>query len=104
MRQGAFRPGQRLARAAVRQPKAAIICYGKRGRLLRCRAVTDDEGTLVGYQAFDTLSRELGGTPLYALYDATGRRYGYARAGEAVHVCAGEPEQGFFTAPDSIPV
>ncbi len=105
LRTGAFRPGGSLLRASLRgQRPTSIICVGKRDRTVRCRAVTDADGALLGYQAFDPFSRELGGTPLYALYDLEGRRYGYAWTTQPPVVRAGAPAQGFATAPETIPV
>ncbi len=103
MRTGAFQPGSPLYRASTRGTvPTAIICAGKRGRPLRCRAVADVDGTVVGYRAFDLLSRELGGKPTYALYDLEGRRYGYAWTEDGSVVRAGTPPQGFMTAPETI--
>ncbi len=106
VRYGAFRPGHPLSRASVRgRVPSSILCYGKRGRLLRCRAVADPDGAIVGYLAFDPLSRELGGVPLFALYGLDGRRYGYAASdGHPPIARSGEPQSGFATAPDAIPV
>jgi hypothetical protein len=103
LRTDAFRPGDALLRAAPHGKRpAAILCYGKRGRALRCRAVTNTDGALVGYRAFDPLSRELGGKAVYALYDLAGQRCGYAWADEQSIVRSGSPAQGFVTAPESI--
>ncbi|MFA5854479.1 MAG: hypothetical protein WC866_05365 [Patescibacteria group bacterium] len=103
LRTDAFRPGDALLRAAPHGKRpAAILCYGKRGRALRCRAVTNTDGALVGYRAFDPLSRELGGKAVYALYDLAGQRCGYAWADAQSIVRSGSPAQGFVTAPESI--
>ncbi len=105
IRTDGFRPGRPLYRAALRGTlPTAIICAGKRGRRLRCRAVADHDGAVVGYRAFDLLSRELGGSPLYALYDLSGRRYGYAWTDGTTIVRMGVPAQGFKTAPETIPL
>jgi hypothetical protein len=104
IRAARMRPG-RLFRAAPRRGHAAqVLCRGKNGRLIRCRAVADADGALVGYLAFDPLSREYGGRPLFAAYALDGKRQGYAWADEPAHWRAGRPEQGFVSAPESIPV
>ncbi len=103
MRTGAFQPGSPLYRASTRGAvPTAIFCAGKRGRPLRCRAVASTDGTVVGYRAFDLLSRELGGRPVYALYDLEGQRYGYAWTEDGAVVRSGTPPQGFMTAPETI--
>lgn len=95
----------RMFRAAPRgSSPARLLCRGKNGRLIRCRAVADARGALVGYLAFDPLSREYGGRPLFAAYGLDGRRQGYAWADEPMHWRAGAPEQGFVSAPESIPL
>lgn len=103
LRTDAFRPGETLFRAVPRRRHpATVICYGKRGRALRCRAVANADGALVGYRAFDPLSRELGTKPLYALYGLDGRRYGYAWADHHAVVFLGTPKQGFASAPETV--
>ncbi|WKZ29649.1 MAG: hypothetical protein QY323_02870 [Patescibacteria group bacterium] len=98
-----LRAGEPLFRAVTRaRHPMFIVCSGKRGRALRCRAVANTEGALVGYRAFDPLSRELGKKPLYALYDLEGRRVGYAWADRQAVACFGAPEQGFASAPASL--
>lgn len=103
LRAAAFRSGDLLLRAAPNgKRKADILCYGKRGRTLRCRAIANADGALVGYRAFDPLSRELGGRALYALYDFAGNRFGYAWADRLAIARPGAPPQDFFTAPPRI--
>jgi hypothetical protein len=95
----------RLFHAAPRGKRPArVLCRGKFGRLIRCRAVADAKGALVGYLAFDPLSREVGGRPLFAAYGLEGKREGYAWADEPSYWRAGRPEQGFTSVPESIPV
>jgi hypothetical protein len=105
LRTAAMRPG-RLYRAAPRGKSypARLTCRGARGRLVRCRAVADARGALTGYLAYDPLSREIGGRPLFAAYGLDGRRNGYAWADEPAYWRAGAPQQGFRTAPESIDV
>lgn len=102
-RLGALRTGLRVFRTAQRGIRP-VICRGKKGRILRCHAVAGPDGAMVGFLAYDALSREFGQRPLYAAYAADGRRWGFAWADEAPRVREGEPEQGFRTAPASIPV
>lgn len=104
LRLDAMRQG-RMFRAAPRGKRLArLLCRGKYGRLLRCRAVADADGAMIGYLAFDPFSREIGGRPLFAAYGLDGKRQGYAWADEPAYWRAGRPEQGFVTAPDSIPL
>ncbi len=98
-------PIGRLFRAAPRGKRPArMLCRGKNGRLIRCRAVADTTGAMVGYVAFDPLSREYGGRPLFAAYGLDGQRQGYAWADETLYRWAGVPEQGFVSVPESIPL
>ncbi len=103
LRTNTIRDGESLYRAVPRRRHPmSVICYGKRGRALRCRAVANADGALVGYRAFDPLSRELGARPLYALYTLDGRRYGYAWAEQQTIAYPGAPKQGFASAPEMI--
>lgn len=104
VRLGRLREGMSLHEAAPsgRLP-AWRVCAGKRGRPVRCRAVADDDGNVVGYRAFDALSGEYHGRPTYALYGLDGRRAGHLFAGEA-RARMGEPRRGFITAPETIPL
>lgn len=96
---------ERLLRAAPRgRHPAKVLCQGKHGRLIRCRAVADARGAMVGWLAFDPLSREIGGRPVFAAYGLDGARQGYAWADEPVFWRAGRPGQGFISAPETIPV
>jgi hypothetical protein len=105
VRLGAFAPGMRTYIAAPGGRSRALTAAGKRGRPVRCRAVAGADGAHVGYLAYDALSREFGGRPLYAAYAHDGSRYGYAWADEGRPVIRlGEPEQGFMTAPARIPL
>lgn len=81
-----------------------FVCAGKRGRPVRCHAVADADGSLVGYLAFDAMSREFGGRPLSAIYALDGRRWGYAWADEPWVARRGDPGQAFRTAPERIPL
>lgn len=102
-RAAALHPGARVFSAVPRgKYRATAVCKGKHGRKVRCRAVADHDGALVGYLAFDPFSRELAGRPLYAAYALDGNRYGYAFADASPVIRRGEPEQGFTTAPISI--
>ena len=104
MRLERLRPGK-LFRASPRGKfPARLHCRGKHGRLLRCRAAADARGALVGYLSFDPFSREIGGRPLFAAYDLEGKRQGYAWADEPAYLRFGAPEQGFVSAPESIPL
>ena len=103
-RTGEFKPGMKVFRAVAGDRRRPILCEGRNGRLVRCRAVAGPDGALVGYLAFDALSREFRGRPLYAAYAPDGSRYGYAWADERPVIRRGEPEQGFMTAPGRIPV
>jgi len=100
---GALRPGMKVYRVAQggRRP---LVCAGRNGRAVRCRPVAGSDGASVGYLAFDALSREFKGRPLYAVYALDGSRYGYAFAEGRPIVRRGEPEQGFMTAPETIRV
>lgn len=97
-------PGMKAYRAALEGRRRPLVCTGKNGRAVRCHAIADGEGAHVGYLAYDALSREFGGRPLYAVYGPDGGRYGYAWADERPVIRRGEPEQGFRTAPGHIPV
>lgn len=99
-----FSPGMKVYRAVMAGRRRPIICEGKNGRKVRCRAVASPSGAFVGYLAFDALSRELGGRPIYAAYTLNGDRYGYAWADEHPVIRRGEPEQGFKTALERIQV
>ncbi len=103
-RSAGLEPGMTLYRAAPEGRRRPMICEGRNGRPVRCRPVASADGALVGHLAFDALSREFGGRPLYAVYALDGSRYGYAWADARPIVRRGEPEQGFMTAPVRIPV
>lgn len=98
-----LRFGMRVYRAVSGDRRRHAVHEGKHGRAVRCRAIAGPDGTMVGHLAFDALSREFGGRPLYAAYALDGRRYGYAWADERPIIRRGEPEQGFMTAPERIP-
>lgn len=104
VRLGRLREGMGLHEAAPsgRLP-AWRVCAGERGRPVRCRAVADDDGNVVGYRAFDALSGEYHGRPTYALYGLDGRRAGHLFAGEE-RARLGDPRHGFVTAPETIPL
>lgn len=97
-----LKPGMKVYRTVAGR-RRVFTCAGKNGRTVRCRAIAAD-GAHVGYLAYDALSREFGGRPLYAVYGPEGGRYGYAWADGRPIVRRGEPEQGFVTAPECIPV
>jgi len=99
-----LRPGMKVYRAVSGNRRRHAIHEGKHGRTVRCRAIAGPDGAIVGHLAFDALSREFGGRPLFAAYALDGRRYGYAWADERPVIRRGEPEQGFMTAPERIPV
>jgi hypothetical protein len=84
--------------------RRALVCAGKAGRPVRCRPVAGADGSVVGYLAYDALSREFGGRPLLAAYALDGSRYGYAWAEARPVIRRGEPEQGFTTAPPRIAI
>ncbi|MEK7546533.1 MAG: hypothetical protein AAB554_05730 [Patescibacteria group bacterium] len=103
-RMAPMRPGMKVYRAVMDGRRRPVVHEGKNGRAVRCRAVAGDDGALVGHLAFDALSREFGGRPLYAAYAHDGSRYGYAWADERPVIRRGEPSQGFMTAPASIDI
>ncbi len=104
LRTAVFAPGRLFDAAPKGRWSAPRICRGKHGRSVRCRAVADASGALVGYLAFDPLSREFGGRPLFAAYGLDGRRAGYAWADETpAYGRAGAPLQGFVTVPEALP-
>lgn len=102
-RKGELRPGIKVHRAVMDGRRRPFICEGRNGRAVRCRAVAGPDGAIIGYLAYDALSREFGGRPLLAAYALDGARYGYAWADERPVIRRGEPEQGFMTAPARIP-
>lgn len=82
-----------------------VVCDGKGGRKVECRAVADEEGRLVGYRAFDPLSGEFRGEGLHAIYGLDGSRAGMlARDERGWLVRLGEPRGGFVTVPERIEV
>lgn len=99
----ALQPGMKVYRTAP-EGRRPLVCAGRNGRTVRCRPVAGPDGASVGYLAFDALSREFKGRPLYAVYALDGSRYGYAWAEGRPVVRRGEPEQGFMTAPETIRV
>jgi hypothetical protein len=99
-----FKPGMKVYRAVMGNRRRPVMCEGKNGRTVRCRVVAGPSGAFVGYLAYDALSREFGGRPLYAAYALNGDRYGYAWADERPVIRSGQPEQGFKTALERIPV
>ncbi|HTK59807.1 MAG TPA: hypothetical protein VL283_01240, partial [Candidatus Baltobacteraceae bacterium] len=104
VRTSGFEPGMNVYRAVPDGRRRMRVCEGKNGRPVRCRTVASADGAIVGSLAYDALSREFGGRPLYAAYALDGNRYGYAWADERPVIRRGEPEQGFRTAPERIPV
>jgi len=99
-----LRPGMKVYRAVMDGRRRPIVCEGRNGRAVRSHPVAGHDGAFVGYLAFDALSREFGGRPLYAAYALDGARYGYAWAEGRPVIRRGMPEQGFMTAPERIPV
>jgi hypothetical protein len=103
---GEPRDGMRLYEAAPLSPgiPAAAVCRGLRGRPVRCRPMIDVNGAFVGYAAFDAMSEELHGSPAFAFYDRDGKRIGYWPADGPVRLKLGDPEHGYATAPEVVPL
>lgn len=85
--------------APVGEYPPTIVCKGKAGRPLHCRALVNGRGHLVGYRAYDTLSREFTQEPLHIVYDLGGRRRGYVEEGRYVD---GLRKRHIMTAPETL--
>jgi len=70
--------------APVGEYPPVMTCEGMHGRPVHCRALVSDAGRLVGYRAYDTLSREFTEEALHVVYDLAGRLAGHLREGRHV--------------------
>lgn len=95
--------GRRVYEAAPPGVPMPPVAFGKFGRSLRVRPLADAEGRHVGYAAFDPLSREFRGRPLWAAYDLAGQLVGHLEEDEGGwRYYAGLPKGGFVTAPQTL--